>query len=110
FARFGSDRGGMVVEAVGVDADGVAIRASWSLVATTGDGPVIPTLPALAVLRALAAGRVPAPGARACVGIADLAAIEHEFARHHIETAFAKAPVMSPFQSILGPGFAQLPE
>ena len=110
FARFGSDRGGMLVEVVGVDADGVARRANWSLVATAGDGPVIPTLPALAVLRAIAAGKVPAAGARACVGIADLAAIEHEFARHQIETALATSPIMSPFQSILGAGFAQLPE
>src|SRR5207244_2207289 len=85
FAGFGSDRGGMLVEAVGIDGGGAAIRAGWSLVATAGDGPVIPTLPALAILRAIAAGKAPAPGARACVGIVDLAAIEHEFARHHIE-------------------------
>ncbi len=64
---------------------------------------------ALAVLRRIAAGKVPAPGARACVGIVDLAAIEHEFARHHIVTTFAHSSIMSPFQSILGAGFAQLP-
>jgi hypothetical protein len=109
-AGLGSDRGGMLVEAVGVDAEGTAMRASWSLVATSGDGPVIPTLPALAVLRAIAAGTVPAPGGRACVGVVDLAAIEHEFARYHIETWFAKTAIMSPFQSILGAAFAQLPE
>jgi len=110
FAGFGSDRGGMLVEAAGVDAEGVATRARWSLVATSGEGPVVPTLPALAVLRAIAAGTVPAPGARACVGVVDLAAIEHEFARHRIKTAIAKSSIMSPFQSILGTGFAQLPE
>jgi uncharacterized protein DUF4166/saccharopine dehydrogenase-like protein len=110
FAGFGSDCGGMLVEAVGVDADWVATRASWSLVATCGDGPLVPTLPALAVLRAIGAGTVPAPGARACVGVVGLAAIEHEFARHRIETAVATSSIMSPFQSILGAGFAQLPE
>ena len=110
FAGFGSDRGGMLVEAAGVDAEGVAMRARWSLVATSGDGPVVPTLPALAILRAIAAGKVPPPGARACVGIVDLAAIEHEFGRHQIKTGFANASIMSPFQSILGAGFAQLPE
>jgi len=110
FAGLGSDRGGMLVEAVGADTEGTAMRASWSLVATAGDGPFVPTLPALAVLRAIAAGTVPAAGARACVGIVDIAAIEHEFARHHIETSFAKTAIMSPFQKILGAGFAQLPE
>ncbi len=110
FAGFGSDRGGMLVEAVGVDAEGVRTHAAWSLVATAGDGPVVPTLPALAVLRQIAAGKVPAPGARACVRIVDLAAIEHEFARHRIESALARSAIMSPFQSLLGAGFAQLPE
>jgi len=51
-ARFGTDRGGMQVEAGGVDAEGVRIQARWSLVAAAGDGPIVPTLPALAVLRA----------------------------------------------------------
>jgi Saccharopine dehydrogenase NADP binding domain len=84
FAGFGSDRGGMLVEAVGVDAEGVAMRATWSLVADAGDGPVIPTLPALAVVRAIAAGAVAEPGAGPCVGIVDLAAIAREFAPYKI--------------------------
>jgi len=110
FAGFGSDRGGMLVEAAGVDGEGLATRASWSLVAAAGDGPVIPSLPALAILRAIAAGAAPAPGAGAAVGIVDLAAIEHEFARYRIDTIFAKSAIMSPFQQLLGAGFAQLPE
>lgn len=110
FTRFGSDRGGMLVEATGIGADGVATRASWSLLATFGDGPIVPTLPALAVLRAFAAGNLPEPGARACVGLVDLAALEREFARHHIETTLSRLSVMSPFQSILGADFSQLPQ
>jgi hypothetical protein len=88
---FGTDRGGMLVEAVGIDVDGEPLRATWSLVAAGGDGPVIPTLPALAVIRALAAGKEFEPGARACVGILDLATIEREFAPYHIDTETSRA-------------------
>ncbi len=83
---FGSDRGGMLVGATGIDALGHPVRAAWSLVAEAGDGPAVPTLPALAAIRALADGRVSEPGARPCVGVLDLAEIEREFARHRIAT------------------------
>src|SRR5205085_11827026 len=85
-ARFGTDRGGMQVEAVGTDAEGMRVHAQWSLVAAAGDGPVVPTLPTVAVLRAIAGGDLPPPGARACVGVVDLGAMEREFARYHIDT------------------------
>ena len=59
---FGTDRGGMFVEAVGIDADGEPLLATWSLVAAAGDGPVIPTLPALSVtLRAAASSSTVRP-------------------------------------------------
>src|SRR6202012_2907861 len=56
--QFGSDRGGMTVDAEGLDAEGRPVSGSWSLVAESGHGPDIPTLPALAALRALADGRI----------------------------------------------------
>jgi hypothetical protein len=76
----------MTVEASGIDADGKPMRAMWSLVAEGGDGPAIPTLPALATIRALADGRIAAPGARPCVGVLDLDWIEREFAPYRIAT------------------------
>ncbi|HZK89354.1 MAG TPA: saccharopine dehydrogenase NADP-binding domain-containing protein [Stellaceae bacterium] len=82
----GSDRGGMVVEAAGIDAAGSPVRAAWSLVAEAGDGPVVPTLPALAAIRALADGRLSQPGARPCVGVLDLDRISREFAPYRIST------------------------
>lgn len=85
--RAGTDRGGMVVEAWGVDAAGQPLRRRWTLVAEAGDGPVIPTLPALAVLRALAAGAQIPPGARPCVGVLPLPAIAAEFAPYRISTS-----------------------
>jgi hypothetical protein len=100
--HLGSDRGGMLVEATGLNAAGRAVRATWSLVAEAGDGPSIPGLPALAAIRALADGRLASPGARPCVGVLDLAAIEREFARYRIATevttsaADADVPVPAP--------------
>jgi hypothetical protein len=88
-SRFGSDRGGMTVEAAGSDAAGHPVRATWSLVAEAGDGPAIPTLPALAAIRALAEGRLTQAGARACAGVLDLDAIEAEFARYRVTTQTA---------------------
>jgi hypothetical protein len=85
--RFGTDRGGMTVEVAGTDPDGHPVTGLWSLVAEAGDGPFVPTLPALAVLRALAAGRISRTGARPCVGVLSLADIEPAFAPHRIQTA-----------------------
>lgn len=85
FAVVGSDRGAMRVEATGVDGEGRATRAVWRLVAEPGEGPVTPSLPALAAIRAIAAGRVD-PGARACVGVLTLDDIVAEMAPHGLAT------------------------
>lgn len=109
--RFGSDRGGMLVEAYGLDGSDRAVRAWWSLVAESGDGPVVPTLPALAVLRALGDGRLMRPGASACVGMVPLAAIEAEFAPYRI--AIRSGVEIAPpglYEHVLGSAFAELPD
>jgi len=91
--NFGSDRGGMLVEAAGIDAAGYSARATWSLVAEAGDGPFVPTLPALAVVRALADGSLAQAGARPCVGVLDLDQISREFTAHRISTHLSTSPV-----------------
>jgi hypothetical protein len=108
--RFGSAHGGMVVEAVGIDAAEARARATWSLLAEGGDGPVVPRLPALALLRSLCEGTVPPAGARACVGILGLDAIEREFQPYRIKTAIVREPLHSPLQAVLGSDFSRLPE
>ncbi len=106
---FGTDRGGMTVTVSGIDAAGRPVRGLWSLVAEGGDGPCVPTLPALAALRALAAGRLPA-GARACAGVLTLSAIEAEFAGRRIAASSeVTRPPPSLYQRVLGPRFAELP-
>lgn len=82
--NFGRDRGGMVVEARGTDADGQAIRAIWTLIAEQGHGPFIPTLPALAAVRLICNGGLREPGAQVCAGILPFEAIEREFAPYRI--------------------------
>jgi hypothetical protein len=109
--RFGTDRGGMTVEASGTDHASNPVTATWSLVAEAGDGPFVPTLPALAVLRALADGRIAQPGASACVGILPLADIEAEFAPHRIHSTTSCGPAMaSLYETVLGRQFDQLPQ
>jgi len=93
FERMGTDRGGMEVVAEGLDATGAHVRGTWSLVAEAGDGPHVPTLPALALVRAILSGSPPAPGARACVGILGLAAIEAEMRRLRITTRIGTVPL-----------------
>lgn len=106
--RLGSDRGGMVVRACGADEAGRPAAATWTLLAEAGDGPFVPTLPALALVRRWLAGPPLPPGAGPCVGLLDLAAIEAEMARHRIRTAVTREP--SLFARVLGPAFADLPE
>lgn len=103
----GSDRGTMRVETYGVDGEGRAARAVWRLVAEPGEGPVTPTLPALAAIKAIAAGRVE-PGARACVGILSLDDIVVELAPHGLTTE-AAAERGAIFARAIGPDFDGLP-
>lgn len=86
FRRFGSDCGGMTVDVDGIYADGTRLAVTWTLIAESGDGPKIPTLPALIIVRQLLEGRLALRGATACAGVLDLAAIEAEFKRFNIRT------------------------
>jgi hypothetical protein len=109
--RVGTDRGGMVVEALGRDADDRPTRARWSLVAEAGDGPYVPTLPALAMIRRLidpAAEPVPA-GAGPCIGLLPLAAFEAEMRRLHITTERAVDHPTPLFMRGLGARFDAMP-
>jgi hypothetical protein len=111
FERLGTDRGGMSVDVAGVDANGCAVRATWSLVAEAGDGPNIPVLPALALLRGLIQDRVPAKGAKIASELLALDDIEQEFGRFRIaarrDVRWPEAD--SPFERVLGPRAGVLP-
>jgi hypothetical protein len=111
FEPFGSDRGGMTVLATGLDAKGEPVRGEWHLVAEAGDGPYVPTLPALAILRALVDGRITKPGASACVGMLSLADMEVEFTGRRIRSwSYVQASPQSLYERVLGSAFDCLPD
>lgn len=93
FRPLGSDSGGMLVGATGVTATGELRKATWTLIAEAGDGPVIPTLPVLSVVTGLLDGRIAVRGARACVGLVELATLEAQFKRFDIRTTHDTVPL-----------------
>ncbi len=112
-ARFGSDRGGMVVEAVGRDAQGETVRARWGLWAQAGAGPNTPAAPAAAILRALLEDRLQGPPrAAACVGLLPLEDLLAPLKPFPIRTRIdAAAPrAAGVFPRALGSRVAGLPE
>jgi len=84
----GTDRGGMLVEVTGLDAEGEGVTGRWSLVAEAGDGPNVPILPALALIRRLVDGKETMRGAINCAGLLSLDEIEREFSGFRITTQF----------------------
>jgi saccharopine dehydrogenase-like NADP-dependent oxidoreductase len=64
---FGSDRGGMIVEAIGRDANDKPTHARWTMFAPDGLGPYTPTFAALALTRRFVEEGTLPVGARACV-------------------------------------------
>ncbi len=110
FSAFGHERGGMTVKVEGVDARGRRALARWSLSAD-GDGPNIPILPALALIRQWSKQGPGDAGAKVCAGLLDLAALENEFARLKIRTRSETwpgndAPVMA---QAMGGAFETMP-
>lgn len=94
--RFGTDEGGMLVEVSGRDGAGTLQEARWSLIARSGLGPIIPTLPALALVRKIRDGRLTFKGAKACVGLLSLEDFSSDFHRLGITTDMHLTGINSP--------------
>lgn len=110
-ARFGTDRGGMLVMADGQGPDGEARRARWSLTAEQGAGPNVPVAAAAAVLRGLSEERIATRGARACVGLLKVDEIMGELSDLPIRTESVSVASGDAglFRRVLGDRFAQQP-
>jgi hypothetical protein len=106
---FGTDAGGMFVEAWGRDAEDKPTRAEWTLVIGDCIGPHVPTLPALAMARRLLSGEAIPTGAAPCVGILRLSDMHPDFHRHGMATASAAESLSGPFEMALGSSFETLP-
>jgi hypothetical protein len=112
-ARFGTDRGGMVVEAVGKDAHGEVVRARWGLWAEAGAGPNTPAAPAAAILRALLDDRLPGSlRATPCVGLLPLEDLLAPLAPFPVRTRvdMAAPRAKGVFARALGSRLEALPE
>ncbi len=115
--RFGSDRGGMIVRAVGRNAGGDTVERTWTLIAEGGDGPEIPATPALLICKRLLAedadGMITAPslpeGAYPAVGVLRLDEIEAGLSPFAIR--FGRAERMTPplLERALGADAATMP-
>jgi hypothetical protein len=84
--KLGSDAGAMHVDVTGTAPDGKVIRRRWTLLAEKGDGPYVPTIAAVALIRRLSEGTLPLGQATPCVGLLRLSDFEREFARLAITT------------------------
>jgi hypothetical protein len=109
--RWGEDRGGMFVAVEGADAQGRKVERSWHMIAEGGDGPLIPSMAAEAIIRQRLAGRRPASGARAALRELELSDYEALFARRRIFSGVREAPAagMPLYRRLLGDAYAALP-
>lgn len=109
-APFGTDLGGMVVEASGRNSGDRAVLARWSLAAPAGRGPYVPTVPAVALVRQIRDGKLTFRGAGPCTGLLELEDFRRDFDRMEILTAFEiRRPATPLFERALGRRFTRLP-
>jgi saccharopine dehydrogenase-like NADP-dependent oxidoreductase len=110
FKPFGTDRGGMRVDVLLENDAGQLLRRVWTLAADGGDGLYVPTLPALAALKMLAAGALEWRGAGPCAGLIPYDAIAAEFGHHNIKTQTREISAPAPlFRRLLGNAYDALP-
>jgi hypothetical protein len=99
FEPFGRDVGGMHVTATGRTTDSRTVRRTWSLVASRGDGPQIPAIPAAALAKKLLGVRgyeaVTTRGAMPCMGLLSFSEILTELQAFAIETSRREERLLS---------------
>ncbi|VAV94764.1 FIG00986352: hypothetical protein [hydrothermal vent metagenome] len=108
--KFGEHRGGMFIEAEGLQ-DGQARSISWHMLAEGDDGPYIPSMAIEALIRKADVGDMPMPGARPATGALEISDYDKLFDGRHIISGFRSEPVpeSSLYKRVLGPAFEQLP-
>lgn len=111
FALLGSDRGGMIVEASGRDAENRPVRARWALWAEANAGPNTPAAPAAAMVLALLEGKASWSGGAACTGQLELDEILRELAdlpiETRIDTSLPESPIL--FERLMGRRWEEMP-
>jgi hypothetical protein len=106
----GGDRGGMLVDVVGIDQDGAPSVYRWRLIAEQGQGPFIPAAAAAALVRKMAGGEAPRPGAYPCLGILGVDEILDVVAHLPVFTLARRKDWSDLFALALHRDFAAVPE
>lgn len=108
---FGSDRGGMIVEAAGLDSGNRPIRARWSLTAQANAGPNVPVAAASALCKAILDNRQSKTGAFACVELLTCEEILQELKHLPVETRVDESLCRETglFRRLVGRRFDLLP-
>lgn len=109
FEGLGTDRGGMQVSVTGRDGEGRWLTRRWSLIVEAGDGPTIPAIPAVCLVRRLL-NRAVAAGARPCLDEVPLAEFEETLRGLSVCTGVAEIPAPPLYQQVLGAQWSVLPE
>jgi Saccharopine dehydrogenase NADP binding domain len=86
FDVIGSADGGMHVILKGDDKSGRSVTKRWFIIARDGDGPYIPTVPAVALAAKIVSGGFVRAGAKPCVGMITLQEYLNELAHLKIRT------------------------
>ncbi|WP_157954080.1 saccharopine dehydrogenase family protein [Microbulbifer sp. A4B17] len=88
----GSSHGGMIVRALGEDAEGKKSGMQWQILGLDGDGPWIPAAPAVALARKFLRNEILENGALACWQLLKLEEILLELKDYSIVTAIEFLP------------------
>jgi hypothetical protein len=86
FDSFGSADGGMHIIIDGKDASGKVLNKTWFIIALDGDGPYIPTIPAVILTKKILAGQFITTGAVPCIALVSLEEYLHELSYLKVKT------------------------
>lgn len=86
FDFLGSADGGMHIILEGKNKLGQSIRKKWFIIALDGDGPYIPTIPAVVLTKKILSGQFNAAGAFPCVGLVSLEEYLNELKHLKVKT------------------------
>lgn len=83
FNHLGTDAGGMYLRMYGTNLRYQPLEVKWTLVAEKGDGPYIPIIPSVILVKKIIQGMIP-PGAQPCLGMFTLADFDQIAGSWHI--------------------------
>lgn len=86
FNRLGSADGGMHMIISGKDTNGTPLSRTWKIIAFNGDGPHIPTIPAIVLAKKMVQGAFSQTGAMPCLGLVTLDEYLTELKPYAIQT------------------------